>query len=330
MKKTTKILFSILACFVFALSPLLFVGCGNSTLSKDEFNTIVEIAANDFLPSHRDVENFKDITYHYQRFTQNTTKETLHYKENATDTQYVDKTFTNKNEVSKAIDIAIKKDGNILIAEITINTITGGVEYSVNVDGTLKKFFPSIQQQETYRIFSYVDDADTKYAITYTSAENGAEPDVKTYATKTEANYNAYILEELLNYTNEKIIGQFFGVQEMLLFYDNVINVEKDGKGTKVSLAVEMPAVNGETFECGKLSVKEALYFNKNNKIDSAESHNITKYETTSHRDDRNFWYENRAVVNTTTSLNGYILDSDVWGNCATFLQQLPAAEIQF
>ena len=60
MKKSYKIVLSVLLSFVILFSPILLAGCGN--VSANEFGNVVIKAAKDYYDNHRYVEDYQNIT----------------------------------------------------------------------------------------------------------------------------------------------------------------------------------------------------------------------------------------------------------------------------
>ena len=95
MKKSYKIVLSILISFVILFSPILLAGCGN--VSVNELSSVVVKAAKDFYDNHRYVEDYQNITLKWTVKNVEFDPFDMDYKLNADDEEYVSGEFVYQN-----------------------------------------------------------------------------------------------------------------------------------------------------------------------------------------------------------------------------------------
>lgn len=313
MKKLSKILVAIMASLVLVLTPVILVGCNKTeTMSSAQVNDLVANAATNFYSNHtRDgKEEFSAITYHWTQASVNRETRPFAYKETAEAEDTVTRDLEFVTTINADYKVAVKKDGENLVAEYTITTTTTNNGYDTNEDGTLKTTTEKTTTVAVFRAVSYVEDEVTKYVLIHesTTTVDGATIQslpTKEYQTLATANALATEVDALLKQANNNVEDEFFGISgEMLMLYSNFLLAEKTGNDVKITLAMEN-MTNVHNFAVSRYTNKSTLYFTNNN-ISKAEAYTYQKSEGRLMESTITFDYANAAEVNTQVNLTGY------------------------
>ena len=161
MKKLSEILVAIMASLVLVLTPVILVGCNKTeSMSVAQVNDLVANAATNFYSNHtRDgKEEFSAITYHWTQTSVNRENMPVEYKETAEAEDTVTRDLEFVTTINADYKVAVKKDGENLIAEYTITTTTTNNGYDTNADETLKTTTEKTTTVDVFRAVSYVED----------------------------------------------------------------------------------------------------------------------------------------------------------------------------
>ena len=299
MKKFAKIMLAFVFCFMFALTPFAFVGCGEKDMTLDEFSDMTYAAAKNYYPTHRDVENFADVTYHFTVNTTNKLDVTLDYKNNAEDEEMVKGTFEDKTVTTEEYYIAIKKIGeDVLHAQLKVNVVTTITSNDVDENDLLTTTTTVTEDKTTYTLTTYTDADETYYGLfEETSHQVGNADAVVTKKYETLAN-KVQLVNQVLDYVldevNDRMDGTFFGLEEMILVYSSAVNVKKDGNKTNISFGYNMTRTNNANIY--RIGMNYEVKF-ADNKAVSARGEMNNVGETSSSYSVTTFDYANTATI---------------------------------
>ncbi|MBP5467146.1 MAG: hypothetical protein J6Y43_06270 [Clostridia bacterium] len=282
MKRTFKRMVAFFACFALALTPLALVGCGgDGTMTDAELNDLMANAAESFYSDHNTAENYSDTTFHWLETETNKETVKLTYKQSATDEQPIEGTFENRTEETIDTKVALKKSGDTVVAQVEIVNTTTEKSYDVKDDDTLDEINSTVITTKTYRLFTYLQDEETKNILLYVETEKIDDGEVQTVAKKYGekgdiAAYSEFIKNYMLRYTNKNIARTFFEYGEILLLYKAMIVSEKDGDEVKLSIGYDnLPDVDyDENYEysVSRISSKTDIFY-KDGKVWKAKNY---------------------------------------------------------
>ena len=311
MKKLSKILIAIAASLVIMVTPVVLVGCNKTeSMSVAQVNELVANSAKNFYSNHTETsENFAAITYHWNQNAVEKTMTPVEYKETAEATETVTRDYEFVSTSVTDYKVAVKKDGDNLVAQFTIDTTETSNEYGTNENQTLKTITETVHAVETYRVVAYTEEETTKYVLIYEKSEqvdDGEVTYVKQYQTLSNADALATQVNVVLNNANKEIRNEFFRIAgEAIIYYSSLITAEKTGNDVKISLNLENIVNVSSSFTVTTMSNKANIYFTNNN-ISKADAYIAMKTEGMSRESTVTFDYSNAAEVNTSVNLDGY------------------------
>lgn len=347
MKK--KILSAMLALVCLITGGLCFSGCEKddtptnetSKMTTAQINQVFKTAATDFYATHKKTENYSAITYHFVETEKSSVMEKLNYKANSLDEEYTEGTFEQKTNSTTESTLAIKKEGEHLVAELNVVITTTEIGKDVAVeDETLVPFNNTTVETKKYRMFHYTEESEQKNILVYNynktfNGQEVPEEEVKAYARKkvyfseefSMENYDEFVDETLIDITNGKIANLFFEYVEAILFYDSILNIEQNDNQVKFSFGYNIVSVDSDNWGVADISSSMSSYF-KNGKIWKAECSTVHTFETGSMERTVNFDYTNDAYVDMQipADLSDYLNDGDIWNNNGNLDGSLRAA----
>ena len=328
MKK--KILSFMLAFVCIITCGFCLTACANGDMTAEQMNAVFKTAANNFYANHKETATYSAITYHWVETESNKNNEVLEYKANANDVDFVTGTFEQSSVTTTETTVAIKKEGEHLVAEanIVITTTETGTEVDAEFD-TLAPYSDVTVETKCYRMFHYVEDAEQKNILVYNydktvNGEAVPEEQVKQYAKKhvdfseeySMEKYDEFVNETLIQITNEKIANHFFEYAEAMLFYDSMTTLEQNGNQVKLSLGYNLVSVDEENWGVVDINSFMSSYF-KDGKIWKAECKTTHTFENGTNERTVAFDYTNEATVNMQVpeDLATYDINGELWAN---------------
>ena len=322
MKKLTKKLVAFFAVLVLALTPLALVGCGDNGLSLSQINELVSKSAKSFYSNHKDTENYSAITYHWVKTETEKLNEVVEYKEHTDDEEFISGTFERKTVDTEETTLAIKKEGNHLVAEMTtVYTETRQYKEADAQNLLVDVNYLSVETNH-YRMFHYTEESETQNILIFEKnrvidGENIPGEVVKWYGSKANMDdYDEFVQEYLIGNTNKNVANNFFDFTELLLFYQAVISAEQNGNQTKINAGYNIVGVDNNTWSIVTTAVNQNTYF-KDGKIWKADVYTKVVSENLTQENSVTFDYVESANVNMTvpTDFTGYTETDNVWTN---------------
>lgn len=328
MKK--KILSFMIAFACFITCGLCLTACGNSNITAEQMNAVFKKAANNYYANHKETETYEATTYHWVEVENSKNNEELEYKANTNDVDFVTGTFEQNSVTTTETTLAIKKEGEHLVAElnIVITTTETGTEVDAEFH-TLAPYSDTTVETKCYRMFHYVEDNEQKNILVYNydktvNGEAVPEEQVKQYAEKkvgypeeySMEKYDTFVKETLIYITNDKIANHFFEYGEAILFYDSMITIEQNGNQVKFSLGYNFVSVNGDDWGVVDINSHMSSYF-KGGKIWKAECKTTHSFENKTMERTVAFDYTIGATVNMQVpeNLATYDVADELWVN---------------
>ncbi len=305
MKK--KILSFVLA-FVFVLAGgFVFSACGDDGITLEEAGKLIAQAAHTFYDAHRSTEDYSAITYHFVENETSKQNETLEYKATAEAEQTTTGTFEHKFVTTKETTLAIKKEGEHLVAQMDIvNTEveTGNAVHEQNE--TLVAVNNTTVTTISYRLFHYMNGETQNNILLYTKSQtlngqNVANETQKMYSSKSNMNdYDSFVESNLIKYTNLFMKYNFFSFSgEIMMVYDSLVSVEKDGNQVKINFGYTTNQIDSDDWQVVDVVSNQQAYF-KDGKVWKTDSNIKQTSENFSMEVSTTFDYTETAIVDTT------------------------------
>ena len=252
------------------------------------------------------------------------------YKANPEDEELTTGTFEYTINSKAEKTLAIKKEGEHLVAEMTVVITTTETGTDVDEeDGHLIEINDTTVETKNYRMFHYTEDLEQKNILVYNynktlNGEDVPGAQVKQYAKKTVyfaeeysmEEYDKFVNQSLIHITNEKIADCFFNYAEAILFYSSMVTAEQNGNETNITIGYNIVSINEENWGVADICSYMTSSF-KDGKIWKAECSAVHTFETGSMERKVTFDYTNGATVNIQVpeDLATYTNNGDIWTN---------------
>lgn len=318
MKKSYKIILSVLISFVFVLSPILLAGC-NSNASVKEISNVAVKAAEDYFDHHRKIEDFQDITLKWTSSSTNKGTDLLEYKLNAEDEEFVEGDFEYSETIVEEHKLSVKNTGETLYVELVSVSASTEHYFDVDVDDTLKEVTETEEYTYKYLAFQYEDEGDLKSILLKETTEilNGGDPYITKYMYELSNNeYASFIQEYVFGKVNKAMKNQFFELNgEIMIIYQALMNLQKNGNVFKTSISLDNMMYVDDSYNVVIMSSNTEIYF-KNNKAWKAEgSQSSTMGDAQKYESKSTFVVDYSADVATVSDFTGYTANDYVKQN---------------
>ncbi len=255
MKKFSKIASIFLALILAVATPVLLTGC-ESEATLEEVSRAMVVVADNYKDSHKNYDNFADLTLKINATSNSSSVKELEYKTDKDAEQTTKGTFTNTSDGKSDVTIAVKNvsrgEGDALVKDVhlsvTSTDVTTEKGYELDGDDVLQEVNKTTTTTKTYVLGTKDVEGNVVYYVTeYTSSQVGSADAVVSKNYYSFANRSAYI-SAVNGYLTKisKLVknSYFFGDGEESLMILLLGKMTKDGDRVSMSVEYTVPSIS--------------------------------------------------------------------------------------